>query len=1051
MSVVTHRPMFHEERFIDAEADRRHGPQIWLVVEDLLGEVARTIVAFRRPRATYRVQFNADLTFRRAADWVEYWGRLGVSDCYASPLVKSMPGSRHGYDTVDYSQLNPDLGSPSDFVALDAKLRAQGMGLILDFVPNHMGIASDANALWRDVLESGPGSQFATFFDIDWHPLKPDLECKVLLPVLSDQYGRILEEQQLLLGFENGEFFISYFERRFPIAPHSFGTVLRHRWNVLAAALPETDPHLIEFQSILTAIGHLPELCESDPARLEEGRREKVVVKRRLHQLCQTCPAIHDFVYENVRIFNGRQGDTHSFDLLDELLQKQAYRLSYWRVAADEINYRRFFDVNELAAICMERPEVFELAHELVFRLLAERQAVGLRVDHADGLYNPAAYFWQLQERRLLQLCRAEFERRFGPPVDTVSGESAASPSWAEVEIALRRDFALLREFDPGSPLLQPLFLLVEKILGPDEQLPDDWPVAGETGYKFMNEVNGLFIEQANERVIDAAYTRCTGWKTPFEELAYECKLLILNVSMSSELNVLGSQLDRISERNRWSRDFTLRGLTQALGEVAACFPVYRTYTVEGRVLERDRRYIAAAVAQAKRRNPAVNSAVFDFIGDVLTLRNADTMPPDEFAQIAAFVGRFQQFTGPLTAKAVEDTAFYRFHRLTSLNEVGGDPQRFGMAVEEFHEANQARLARRPFGMLATSTHDTKRSEDVRARINVLSELPTAWKQHVSRWYRVNKHKKAKFDGQPAPSRNDEYLLYQTLVGAWPLEQPRGAVLTEFIARIQEYMVKAVREAKVHSSWIAPNDDYERELKKFIAEIIGTPRQTAFRRDFEPFARQIAACGMWNSLSQSLLKMTSPGVPDIYQGTELWDFSLVDPDNRRNVDFEARRFLLDDLQAALATAPSRLDCARRWLDSPADGRLKLYVITEVLQLRRKNPDLFTTGDYVPLTAVGVGQKSVCAFARRASAAAAIVVAPRLTAGLGASPGAPPISRAWRDTALRLPDDLAEMAWSNIYTGESINANSGAVQLADVLASFPVAVLVSRGERRGAVP
>lgn len=1038
-------------------------PALSQIVDDLVHDVERSLQSQRWPNSTYRVQFNREFTFRHAAELVPYWKALGVSDIYASPYLKAVKGSTHGYDIVDHSVVNPDMGTFDDFHVFTAALAAHGMGHIVDCVPNHMGVGSDENAWWQDVLENGPGSRYALFFDIDWNPPVRDLQFKVLLPVLGEQFGTVLEDGQLRLEFQNGTFFIRYYNRRFPVAPKSYSMVLQHRLDELVAAMPPDDPNFLEYQSILTALSHLPSRTETDPAKLEERTREKEIIKRRLQRVCEDCPPLRDQIYQNVEIFNGRPGEPRSFDLLDSLLREQAYRLSFWRVASDEINYRRFFDVNQLAAICMERPDVFERAHELVFQLLEQGHVSGLRIDHADGLYDPTAYLWQLQERRFLQLCRVEFvrrcvesERELAPADrDAVEAPSAEDSrvdecEWSVVEAALKARFLKLRESDPHAAVIRPLYLIVEKILERNERLPQPWPVHGSTGYDFLNDVNGLFVAGQNARLFDAAYAKFVGSKTNFAELVYEAKRLILRASMSSELHVLGHSLDRLSERNRWTRDFTLHGLVQALREVIACFPVYRTYTVGGGVLERDRRYVEQAISRAKRRNPEVSSAVFDFLRQVLLFQGLESLSEEEISLRQNFVGRFQQLTGPMMAKSVEDTVYYRFNRLVSLNEVGGDPERFGVGVDEFHQLNIERLVQRPLAMLSTATHDTKRSEDVRARINVLSEMPDEWKHRTSQWARWNKRKKTKLDGDLVPSRNDEYLLYQTLIGTWPFESPHGDALAEYVGRIQEYMTKAVREAKQVSSWVAPNEPYERALLTFIESILCDEPLSAFRVDFEPFVQKIAGCGLWNSLAQTLLKLTSPGIPDIYQGTELWHFRLVDPDNRRNVDYQSRIESLTALQATPRGGSGRFNVAAELIANAIDGRIKLFVHGETLAFRRRCPDLFTTGEYHPVEATGTQAAHVCSFLRRRGNDAALIVVPRLNWQLsGTRQSAPTGSETWGDTALRIPKGFQARMWRNVFTDETVTVKAGdSVLVADLLRLFPVGLLEGTSSNAG---
>ncbi len=1024
-------------------------------VDGILDVVADRVASRRLPEATYRLQFNRAFSFRNGCQIAPYLAALGISDCYASPYVKARPGSMHGYDIVDHNHLNPEIGSAAEFDEFVRDLHFHGISQIVDVVPNHMGVASDDNAWWIDVLENGPGSPYASFFDIDWMPLKPDLANKVLLPILGDQFGKVLEDQQLVLNFEDGTFFIRYHERRFPVSARSSMLVLRHRLDEFDRGLAEDDPHRQEFHSILFSIGHLPSREEASSEKLAEGRREKEVIRRRLAELCAASPKVRAFIDENVRNFNGTRGDSASFDMLDALLLDQAYRLAYWRVAADEINFRRFFDINELAAICMERPEVFQATHGLILRLLEEGKIDGFRIDHPDGLYDPVMYLRRLQEARFLQMCRAAGE-----------GLGEQTESWESVESRLRERFQALSRSDPHSGLIKPLYVVVEKILEPGEQLPDEWPVHGTTGYDFLNFLNGLFVDRAQVRNFDRVYSRFIQQPLDFQELIYNCKKLIMQASMSSEISVLGHQLDRISEQNRRSRDFTLSTLTEAMSEIIACFPVYRTYVNGKGVQERDRRYVELAVARARRRNPATSVSIFEFVRDILLLKFADNSDEAAYAAQKRFVGKFQQVTGPVMAKAVEDTAFYIYNRLVSLNEVGGDPEQFGNTPAAFHQKNLDRQAHWPDSLLATSTHDTKRGEDVRARINVLSEIPQEWKARLSRWSRWNKRLKRDVDGAPAPSRNDECLLYQTLIGTWPFEPwpeakgsleqnlapaaaaaqaaPRPSGREAYIERIQNYMLKAAREAKVNTSWISPNEPFEKATREFVAGLFAESPRNLFLPDFTAFARQIADLGIWNSLSQTLLKLTSPGVPDIFQGTELFDFCLVDPDNRRPVDYAQRKEMLAALEARLEGAASDPAClASDLVASRTDSRIKLYLIYKVLNYRREHPGLFTTGDYVPLDGMGSRREHLCAFLRKNDDAQVVIVAPRLVAGLVGLAGHAPLgAEVWNDTRLVLPADFAGADVSNLLTGERLGVagDSGkpSLPLADVLRTFPVA-------------
>jgi (1->4)-alpha-D-glucan 1-alpha-D-glucosylmutase len=993
----------------------------------------------RIPAATYRLQFNAGLTFGDARKLVPYLDALGVSDLYASSYLGARPGSTHGYDITDHNTLNPEIGTQDDYDRFAEALKARGMGQILDVVPNHMGIAAGCNQWWNDVLENGPSSPYAEFFDIDWDPVKRQLANKVLLPILGDQYGKVLENQELVLEYAEGAFNVRYYETQLPIDPRSATQILSHRLEALATALGETDRCLQEYQSIITALTNLPASTERAPERIRERLREKEVVRRRLARLTEESETIRTSIHETIRIFNGKRDDPRSFDLLDRLLDHQAYRLAYWRVAAEEINYRRFFDINDLAAIRMEDPAVFRETHRLILQLVAEGKVTGIRLDHPDGLFDPPRYFQALQRERALQVLRA------------VPAESDAAPDREVAMFQAGEAFDRRCQPDPSQRGCRPLYLLAEKILSKGERLPVGWAIHGTTGYEFLNLVNGLFVDAANERAMTAAYTAFTGQRTPFADLVYESKRLIMRVSMSSELNVLGHALDRLSERDRHSRDFTLNSLTDALREVIAYFPVYRTY-IDGRNPEvslQDRACVEVAVAFAKRRNPAINVSVFDFVRDTLLLRypaNADaTYRRDQLA----FVQKFQQLTSPVTAKGVEDTAFYRYHPLVSLNEVGGEPDRFGVPVEEFHRQCLARQEKWPAGLNASSTHDTKRSEDVRARINALSEMPRVWRQAVSRWHRWNRRHFTEVDGGPAPKRNDEYLLYQTLVGAWPLGSAGPDEMAALTVRIQQYMLKATKEAKLNTSWVNPNEAYDEALKSFVAGVLMPGSGNRFLTDFVVFHANVARLGLVNSLAQTLLKIAAPGVPDFFQGTEVWDFSLVDPDNRRPVDFSAREALLASLRERIAMgdlAALARELVARW----EDGRIKLYAIHRALHCRRGSPALFQAGDYVPLQTGGSLADRLVAFARRRDTGVVLAVVPRLIASVTDGGARLPLGRAvWQDTWVEVPRDFPDAAYTNVFTGATSMApleDGRRIRIGELLAEFPIALLEAADPR-----
>ena len=952
----------------------------------------------RIPTSTYRLQFNRQFTFAQARSLVPYLHALGIGDCYASPYFQARAESLHGYEITDHNKLNDAIGSREDYDAWVAELHAHGMGQVLDFVPNHMGIREPQNLWWTDVLENGPSSAYAPYFDIDWQPLKAELRDKVLIPILGDQYGRVLERGELRVHFESGRFFLRYFEHEFPIAPGTY----RHVLEIALAQLAEhkEEDFYAELQSIVTALEYLPRRTETDPERIAERAREKEVIKRRLERRCQEAPLVQGAIEKALTIINGKPGDPRSFDALDALLSDQAYRLAFWRVAAEEINYRRFFDINDLAAIRMELPEVFDETHRLLLELVATGAVTGLRIDHPDGLYLPNEYFEKLQ-RRVAEALGAE------GCDSTRSGLAEASPSERAI------------------------YLVVEKILSGDEQLRTDWPVHGTTGYDFMNDAIGVLVDASAERAITSAFHKFIGHNLHFGHLVYAKKRLVMHLSLANDISVLGTMFDRISEKNRWYRDYTLDALTLAVRETIACFPVYRTYLAPGRpVSDSDRVVIERAVAAAKRRNPALEESVFDFLRDILLFRFPENLDDADRAEHVHFVLKFQQITGPIMAKGLEDTAFYIYNRLAALNEVGGEPQRFGLTVEGFHRRNAERKERWPATLLATSTHDTKRSEDVRARMVAISEIPELWRRSLSRWRTLNRRWKQTVEENEAPDSNEEYLLYQTLLGSWPLQPFRemsDKVRGQYITRIQQYMTKAMKEAKLNTSWVQPNDKRDSAVADFIARILDPSPRNRFLESFIPLAEEMARMGAINALSQILLKLTSPGVPDIYQGNEIWDFSLVDPDNRRPVDYVQRKKMLDALQGA---DPAEL------LDNWSDGRIKLFLTHRLLTFRREKAELFQRGGYKPLSLTGDFADCCVAFARQTGDQTIVVLAPRLSSRVGF----PPIGEAWRDTAAQLPNGFSE--GRDLFTGETFAAADGKLPLAGAFACLPFAALIA---------
>lgn len=944
-----------------------------------------------RPLATYRLQLHAGFTFEQAAAALDYLKRLGVSDVYTAPYLQAEAGSTHGYNVVSHTAINRELGGEEGYVAFTDAIRDHGLGHILDMVPNHMGIAGSDNAWWMDVLENGPASVYADFFDILWNPPKVGLQNKVLLPILGDQYGNVLERGELKLEREGGQFRVRYWERALPLSPDSLVPVLERV--VADSELPEDDPSRMELESVLAQLRHLPPPdATSDEAR-SERHREKEVFKRRIETLCAETPLICRTLDAVLAAFNGTPGEPASFDDLDRLLRQQSYRLAFWRVATEEINYRRFFDINELAALRMENPAVFDAAHQLVMRYIEEGRITGLRLDHTDGLYDPLAYFRELQSRRTAQLLQ---------PQPAMAG-GGGGPAMA--------------------PTDRPLYVWAEKILEPGEQLPRRWPIHGTTGYDFIALAGGLFVDRKAERAFNGIYHRFTGEDRSYPELLLDSKRLIMRTSLSSEIHVLAQLLERLAEGNRRSRDFTLASLTHAITETIAAFPVYRTYVREdGTREEHDDAYIAAAVRAAKRRNPSVPGSVFDYLEDVLHLRYPENATPLQREEQARFVLKFQQVTSPVMAKGAEDTAFYNYNRLVSLNEVGSDPGHFGTGIAEFHNGNRERLQAWPLSMLTSSTHDTKRGEDTRARISVLSEMPERWKGAIAAFSRLAKGKKTEVDGEPAPSRNDEYLFYQTVLGAWPLD----GNFAGFTERLQGYMAKATKEAKRHTSWVNPNGAYDEAVSRFVAEMLADKR---FMGAMAELHALISPHGAVNGLAATLLKLTVPGVPDTYQGAELWNQSLVDPDNRRPVDYEARMRMLAQLEAG---AEDRSALAADLLARYPDGAVKLYVTHLALQRRLASPGLFLDGAYVPLEC----GEHVVAFARTLGGQAIVTAVPRFAFQLTGGETPWPLADVWGDQRLPVP---APGQYRNLFTGEVLDG-PGTIALADVFRTFPVALL-----------
>lgn len=880
----------------------------------------------RVPLATYRVQFNGEFRFEDAAKIVPYIAELGMTDLYSSPLLRPRRGSTHGYDIVDPTMLNPELGTRDEFDAMHAELERHGMGLILDIVPNHMA-ASHENAWWMSVLENGAQSRFLHYFDIDWR------DNKVLLPILGKPYGEALESGELKLNFDADGFYICYWDKRLPVAPSSYKIVLQE----CVDALPSEGP-AIEVRDIVSS---------------GDAIANSRFLKETLWRVREQSQTFREALDRLIERFNT------DFDLLDKLHDAQAYRLAYWRIASETINYRRFFDVTDLVGIRVENPEVFESRNELILKLIGEGKLTGVRIDHIDGLYDPLNYLTKLQ----------------------------------------------VRLGDPATEEREQFYVVVEKILEHGEELRSNFRCAGTTGYDFLDTANTVFVDPPGLGALTELYHSFTGLDASFEDVVYERKKQAIEQLFYGEMRALGSHLAVLAVADRNARDFAPSELAAALLEVTACMPVYRTYIRETPVTDDDRAFIDHAVAEARRRAKQVDRRLLNFVEKVLLVE-----PPHYIAgerdKWLEFVMRWQQFTGRVMAKGVEDTAFYNYNRLLSLNEVGGEPGRGGDfdPVRELHERNE-RIARNwPHTMNATSTHDTKRAEDVRARISVLSEVSDVWSREVRKWARVN----ASFKVDGAPDANEELMIYQTLAGMWPLEESERASVPD---RLRQFLEKAAREAKTHSSWLDPDGDYEKALQDFATSILEHP---PFLDSFRRFHKRIAFHGMLNSLSQVVLKATSPGVPDFYQGTELWDFSLVDPDNRRPVDYERR-------MNALRKMPSVPALLKNW----TDGRIKLFTTVRALACRARNRDAFLAGDY---RAIETGTPHAVAYTRGSDCV--LVVVPRLTASL-VKPGQWPVGEVWGEHALPL-----EGRWRNVFTEEEVET----LTFRNVFASFPVAIL-----------
>lgn len=922
------------------------------------------------PTATYRIQFNSAFDFIAGQDIVHYLNSLGISHIYASPIFKARKGSMHGYDVVDPNLINPELGGEDALKELIHDLRQHNMGWIQDIVPNHMAYDSE-NHMLMDVIENGPISKYANYFDIQWDYPYEKVRGKVLVPLLGKFYGECLESGEIKLTFGSSGLAANYYQLSLPLRIESYAKFFTHHLERLRESMGKSNPDFIKYLGVIYSIKNLPDK-ESLNSRYDQIR----FIKELLWEIYKESTEIKNFIDNNLEAFNGKVGKPESFNLLEDLLSDQFFRLAFWKVGTEEINYRRFFTVNELISLQMENEEVFKNTHSLIFRLVKENYFDGLRIDHIDGLFDPTNYLRQLREK------------------------------------------------------LSDAHVIVEKILELNEEFPSFWPIEGTTGYDFLNHINGLFCKRENEIEFDKIYYRFINERKSLQALTHEKKRLIIGKHLAGDVDNLAHLLARISERHRYGSDFTLYGLRRALVELLSWFPVYRTYISEEHLREQDVNYVKEASEKAKQIMPDF-SRELGFITTLLLLKFEENISEEERNLWMQFVQRFQQVTGPLMAKGFEDTVLYIYHRLISLNEVGGNPGKFGISSIEFHFYNKSKVTHWPHTMNTTSTHDTKRGEDVRARLNVLSEIPIEWEGKVKLWSRINRKKKSKIDGMLYPDKNDEYFFYQTLVGTYPFEDAGDS----YKSRIKEYILKSIREAKVYTAWLQPDSEYENAFHDFIEGVLNNSSDSIFMNEFIPFQKKIANYGIYNSLSQTLVKLTAPGIPDFYQGTELWDLSMVDPDNRRPVDFEKRNHYLNEIKEK--EQGNILDLLEELLSSMENGKIKLYLIHRMLQIRNSFSELFNQGNYHSLEINGKYKDHIIAFCRNFESQWSLTVAPRFLTDIVEEGRNPFGNEIWEDTQIGIPANI--MTWHNPITDQEI-AGKKELLVGEILQYFPVGFL-----------
>jgi (1->4)-alpha-D-glucan 1-alpha-D-glucosylmutase len=987
------------------------------------------------PVSTYRLQMNSDFNFTDAISLLDYLYDLGISHIYSSPLQKAAPGSNHGYDVIDHTRINEEIGTQDSFLMYTDKLKERNMGLILDIVPNHMCTHYE-NPIFKDILTHGQASRFMEFMDINWDPVKKELKNRILLPLLGSNFGEELEKGNLELVYREGYFLLLYYDNTFPIDPMSYGYILSYSPTTERFLIDDTAKDLIELEHLIYSFNALPSREYGDPIkRFHRYSRSEVLISK-LHELYMYSPLIRSHIQNSLTLINGKKGDPSSFDRLEEVINMQAYRLANWKVAAEEINYRRFFDINSLAAVSMEIKEVFDYTHNLIFNMLAKDRIQGLRIDHPDGLYNPDEYYINLQ----IGYLKHKFLKEAG--IDKYSAYYYKS---------LEIFDEIICEIDPKR--LNNLYIVIEKILSEDEQTPRNWSISGTVGYENLNLLNHIFVKKPNHKRFIKIYTDFIGEKIKYENLVFKKKHMIMKSKMWSEVRELANKLNIISEMDRHTRDFTLRQLQLAIEFVVASFPVYRTYieSEDENLKKRDIQYIKDSVTKAKHRNSEISPQIFDFIQEVLLGKFSDDLSVKARRLREEFVLRFQQLTSPIMAKGLEDTAFYIYNKLVSLNEVGGHPNKFGIDPVEFHNRVKSYMNNLPYSLITTSTHDNKRSEDVRARINVLSEIPNLWQDLVMKFSKDNEKYKTSIITEPddeeqlMPDKNTEYLIYQTLIGSYPIAEMNDEMEKEYFCRIWGYLQKAIREAKTYTNWINPNMKYENACKTFLEAILKP--KSDFLKEFIPFQSKVSRYGCYNSLSQLIIKLGIPGISDFYQGNEIWNYSLVDPDNRRKVDYDIRRGYLKEVKEAEKDIEQLNQKVKEWFDDYQSGKIKLYITYKGLNLRKAYPDLFLSRSYYPIEVYGDFKNNIVSFARSYYNRNAIFITSRFFTEISdKEDGETFLGLKWNETRIEIPEDIKSDHFIDILTGTSIQVKkekkSRFIYLKDLFTTLPFSIMLS---------